>query len=114
MILKHGKKNVSVIFDNGVYRSSSSVYCATNDSQLLFYTFSILLEVKQLTVTFLHLFGYGCVRCITKELEIQDGHHLIRESKSIYKAPGGYVYNYSGFLPILISVRCHGLCEPTS
>jgi hypothetical protein len=72
MILIYGKRNVSVLFDNGVYRSSSSVYFATNDSKFLFYNFSTLLEVKQLSpVTFLHLFGYRCVRHITKELEIQ-------------------------------------------
>jgi len=46
MILIYGKRKVSVIFDNGVYRSSSSVYCATNDSQFLFYNSSTLLEVK--------------------------------------------------------------------
>jgi hypothetical protein len=55
-------------------------------------------------VTFLHLFGYGCIKCIKMELEILDGHHLIQENKSIYKAPGGYVYNYSGFLPKLMNV----------
>ena len=46
MILKYGKRNVSLIFDYGVYCSSGSVYCATNESQFLFYYFSKLLKVK--------------------------------------------------------------------